>query len=264
MRYTKNEEIERGAYGTVYSAFVNDETTNQRLEYQVAVKAFDYDDCFEEELVAARCTHGHRFFAQFIEAIEFQTLYCSPTRNKSIVYELAECDLHEFARKKENRNQPPRGIVEFMVGAIEYLRSNNLAHRDIKDCNILVFRKEDGGVEYKLGDIGSLVRLGESPEFSSLPLIDFPMVRCTYRSMPKFMKKRLKKIDRLLYHEKDNLIQEVRWLDIYCAMNVIHTIQKKFVQPDDPVMDACARGLAAETYAECEAAWKALVDAVVL
>ncbi len=256
VQYIRTDEIDSGAVGTVYLADVYDPKTNRVLGH-AALKCFDEKDDFDEELVVAKAVQGVPYFLQYIAADEALP---------AIVYEhaasgsLADVNCGETSRF-------PYGLLPFLVNTVEFLRKNNVAHRDIKSSNILAL---DLKGNWRLGDLGSMCRLGDSPMFKSLPLLSNTLVRCTYSYIPKPLLEQLRSTRDHYHHTRENMLEEVKWLDIYGAMDVIATTKALRVKlteadlerPRDDVLRICWKGLLATSYRDCEAAWNELVDFV--
>jgi serine/threonine protein kinase len=168
---------------------------------------------------------------------------------------------------KQNKSRFPYGLLPFLVTTVEFMRKQNVAHRDIKCANILALDLQGN---WRLGDLGSMCRLGDSPRFTDLPLLADPLVRCTYNHIPKALLEKFRMTDDHLYHTNENMMEEVLWLDIYGAMDVIATTKARYMRltqthiedPKDDVLRICWKGLMAASYKECEAAWNELVNFV--
>ena len=93
------------------------------------------------------------------------------TQRNVLVMELCECSLLTILERPENVYGVPETefvtIVGDVASGLQYLRSKNFIHRDIKPGNIMSVCNKYNRVTYKLADFGTARVLEENEEFTS-------------------------------------------------------------------------------------------------
>lgn len=257
--YVPTEEIEGGAHGTVYLG----EAFNDPQRKVVAIKVFQEAELFEDESEAAHALRGTPYFLQLVAGRRAIRTPDADMR-MGLVYELAQCDLSDYLLRPTGRY--PHEVVDFVVQAVNFMRANNIVHRDIKVTNILHIPSSTP--RFKFGDLVSVCRIGPSDACPTLPLLTTEHthgVRTTYIYIPKPLESVLTESAGFKYHTS-NIVEEVLWIDLHCALTLIADVRSRYVhltdktieKPSDPLLAICHQGMLASTYAECEAAWDRL------
>ncbi|KAG8925542.1 hypothetical protein FRC01_010026 [Tulasnella sp. 417] len=132
-------------------------TRVKRLSDKVpfVAKKIDYShiQMARTEIAVCRAVNHHPRIVQFIEAF-----YERDSGTHHLIFEAGYMDLYQYARQLRPRGQKiinanaPQWIEQITCG-IEYLHRHNMAHRDIKPQNIIVFASKTG-MTMKLGDMG--------------------------------------------------------------------------------------------------------------
>ena len=98
--------------------------------------------------------------------------------SKPLLKDVRLLDIHLTNKSNQVRNRyltkisntciPNSQYVLSLVAAIEYLRQQQVAHRDIKPGNIMKYITPDGLPIYKLIDLGGAKHVKDDEEFKSL------------------------------------------------------------------------------------------------
>ncbi|KAG9042643.1 Serine/threonine-protein kinase dclk3 [Tulasnella sp. UAMH 9824] len=127
---------------------------NDRAPFVAKLIRKSHSEMAETEIAVYKALDSHPRIVQLVEAFHegFSGAY-------HLLLEAGEMDLHQYASRTRVRGQnilnanASRWIEEITRG-VEYLHRHNIAHRDMKPKNIIVFISKTEGLTMKLGDMG--------------------------------------------------------------------------------------------------------------
>ncbi|KAG8900799.1 hypothetical protein FRC00_011080 [Tulasnella sp. 408] len=106
------------------------------------------------EVAVYRALNFHPRIVSFIEAF-----HEGFSGTHHLILEAGEMDLHQYACRMRARGQKILNAnasrwIEQIARGVEFLHRHNIAHRDMKPKNIIVFISKTEGLTMKLGDMG--------------------------------------------------------------------------------------------------------------
>ena len=146
------EELGRGAFGTVYKGYAQNDTV-------VAVKRISTSTEQDPKKVSTEAFQFHYLKDKSLQANEHIMKIFDVKYQQNAIYIIMEfCefgDLNQFFKKHTQLNIDTKvNLMRQIVNGIAFLHSRNIVHRDIKPANILLTSTFDRSVVVKLGDFG--------------------------------------------------------------------------------------------------------------
>ncbi|KAG9044563.1 hypothetical protein FS837_007931 [Tulasnella sp. UAMH 9824] len=113
-----------------------------------------HSEMAKTEVAVYMALNSHPRIVQFVEAFHegFSGVH-------HLILEAGDMDLHQYASRMRARGQDilkanASRWIEQITRGVEYLHQHNIAHRDMKPKNIIVFISKTEGLTMKLGDMG--------------------------------------------------------------------------------------------------------------
>ena len=146
------DELGRGAFGTVYKGFAQNDTV-------VAVKRIRTSSEEDPKKVSTEAFKFHYLKDKGLQANEHIMKTFDVKYQQNAIYIIMEfCefgDLNHFFKKHTRLNIDTKAnLMRQIANGIAFLHSRNIVHGDIKPANILITSTFDRSVVVKLGDFG--------------------------------------------------------------------------------------------------------------
>ena len=164
--------IGKGGFARVYRAYdsVRDRTVALKFYHGVASKKYDIISEINrmEDMV-------HPNLIRYYDAniIESVNVIGETERMQVGIIEYADGgDISTFFRKKRHSEKVIRPIIIDILRGLQYLHTQNIAHRDLKPKNILLSNsKKEGRLMAKIADFGISKRVGSEDHAMSSQLL---------------------------------------------------------------------------------------------
>jgi len=172
MKETKNyiwkeeEKLGEGSFGQVFRG------VDKRTGVYVAIKKFKDASKFSNNEFEILSKIDHKNIVKLV-AYESELRDGQPVGIPVVIMELCKGgSLEKMLLDPENcfglEDDEYLLLLEGLTSAYEYLRKNNILHRDTKPGNILRHKGDDGDSIYKLADFDAARELADGETFESL------------------------------------------------------------------------------------------------